>query len=649
MSLFIRSRLIRSRPLLVAAAWLCLLAVPAAHAAPAQAPVDAAAAAAGSEAEAWTQQFGETAASKRGGEVYRQSCAACHDAGVPRAPALYILRILPPAAIHRALTTGPMRVQGSALSEADRRAVSEYLSGRELATESVLEPPKCEGSAAQFDFDEPPVYSAWGVDPYNTRYIASTSAGVDAGRVGRLKLKWALGFESATRARSQPALAGGALYVGSEDGRVFALDRETGCQRWAFHAGAEVRTGIVASPWKKGDRTSAPLLYFGDLAGSVYAVDARDGKLAWRDRADPHPSTTLTAAPALHGDRLYVPVSSLEEGVADGKYPCCTFRGSIVAYDARTGERQWQSYVVDEPKPVQATPAGIKQWGPSGVAIWNTPAIDERRGVLYFTTGDNYSSPTTGMSDSVIAMDLATGRIRWVYQALAGDAWNASCSLPDRGNCPEEDGPDYDFGAAAILATSSQGRQYVLAGQKSGFVYALEPDTGKLVWKTKVGRGGILAGVYFGMATYGDRVYVPVNDAPDGREYDEPAKPGLYALDVNTGALLWSAPYAEASCSARGALCAPGIAAAVTATDDLVFTGAGDGWIRVHDARSGRTLWEFDTLQDIVTVSGGKAKGGSMGGGAGPILHDGTLIMPSGYGFAGRMPGNVLLVFEVAR
>jgi polyvinyl alcohol dehydrogenase (cytochrome) len=113
--------------------------------------------------------------------------------------------------------------------------------------------------------------------------------------------------------------------------------------------------------------------------------------------------------------------------------------------------------------------------------------------------------------------------------------------------------------------------------------------------------------------------------------------------------LLWSAPYAEVSCSARGALCAPGIAAAVTATDDLVFTGAGDGWIRVHDARSGRTLWEFDTLQDIVTVSGGKAKGGSMGGGAGPILHDGTLIVPTGYGFAGRMPGNVLLVFEVAR
>jgi polyvinyl alcohol dehydrogenase (cytochrome) len=592
-------------------------------------------------------QFGVTAASERGATIYKQTCAGCHDVGVPRAPAPYILRIMPPSAIYRALTTGAMRVQGQSLADEDRRAVAEYLSGRALTATSQLEPPACTGKAAEFDVNEPPVYAGWGLQPFNTRYVPRDAAGIDARNVGRLKLKWALGFEGATRARSQPALAGGALYVGSEDGRVFALDRATGCERWSYQAGAEVRTGIVVESWQKGDRAAKPLLYFGDLAGSVYAVDARTGALAWRDRADPHPSTTLTAAPALHGDRLYLPVSSLEEGVADEKYNCCTFRGSVIAFDAHSGKQVWQTYLVDEPKLRGTSAKGIQSWGPSGIAIWNTPAIDERRGVLYFTTGDNYSTPTTGMSDSVIAMDLETGKIRWVYQATANDAWNTSCALPDKSNCPEENGPDYDFGAAAILATARDGRQYVLAGQKSGAVHALDPDSGKLVWTTKVGRGGILAGVYFGMAAHDDRVYVPINDAPDGRTYDEPAKPGLYALKLADGTAIWKAPIADSVCAGRGTQCAPGISAAVTATDDLVFTGAGDGRLRIYDASTGRVLWEYDTMVETKTIGGGVAKGGSMGGGAGPIVHDGLLIVPSGYGFAGRMPGNVLLVFGV--
>jgi polyvinyl alcohol dehydrogenase (cytochrome) len=604
----------------------------------------------GAELPPWVPgqpQFGITASSARGETVYKQTCAACHDARVPRAPDPYILRVMPPSAIYRALTTGAMRAQGQALPDEDKRAVAEYLSGRPFGAATKLEPPACAGEAAKFDYDEPPVYPAWGLDAVNARYVPTRQAGIDASNVGRLELKWALGFDGATKARSQPALAGGALYIGSDDGRVFALDRATGCERWSFQAGSEVRTGIVADSWTKGDRTSRPLLYFGDLAGSIYAVNTVDGSLAWRERADPHPSTTLTASPALHGGRLFVPVSSLEEGTADGKYPCCTFRGSVVAFDAKTGKRLWQTYLVDEPKLQTTTDEGVQHWGPSGIAIWNTPAIDAKRGVLYFTTGDNYSSPTTNLSDAVIAMDLETGKIRWAYQATANDAWNGTCSLPDKRHCPREDGPDFDFGAAAILATAKDGRQYVVAGQKSGAVYALDPDKGTLVWTNKVGRGGILAGVYFGMAAHDDRVYVPINDAPDGRTYAEPAKPGLYALDLHTGKTLWSSPASDSSCAGRAAQCAPGLAAAVTATDDVVFAGAGDGWLRAYDARSGKVLWQYDTMVDTPTVGGGTAKGGSMGGGAGPIVHDGLLIMPSGYGFAGRMPGNLLLVFGV--
>ena len=361
----------------------------------------------------------------------------------------------------------------------------------------------------------------------------------------------------------------------------------------------------------------------------------------------PTPSTTLTATPALHGDRLYLPVSSLEEGVADEKYNCCTFRGSVISFDAHTGKRVWQTYLVDEPKLRGTSAKGIQSWGPSGIAIWSTPAIDERRGVLYVTTGDNYSTPTTGMSDSVIAMDLETGKIRWVYQATANDAWNTSCALPDRSNCPKENGPDYDFGAAAILATAHDGRQYVLAGQKSGAVYALDPDSGKLVLDQQGGPRRHSGRCVFrhGRAR---RPRLRADQRCVGRPLvRRAAKPGLYALKLADGTELWKAPIADSVCDGRGAQCAPGIGAAVTATDDLVFTGAGDGRLRIYAASSGRVLWEYDTMVETRTVGGGVARGGSMGGGAGPIVHNGLLIVPSGYGFAGRMPGNLLLVFGV--
>lgn len=629
--------------------WVAMAATASAGAAPANPQADATAKSA--DTVDWETTHGGSAGSinPRGAEIYRTTCAVCHEAGVPRAPTPFILSLMPPAAIYRALTQGVMQPQAQHLSEEDRRAVAEHLAGRKFGAPSALEPPLCRGTAAAFDFGEPPITHGWGLEPTNSRYLPSSETGIGPADLKQLRLKWAIGFEGATRARSQPAAAAGAIFVGSEDGRVFALDRASGCQRWAFQAAAEVRTGIVVSPWSAGDRDAEPAIYFGDLSGTVYAVDARTGELIWRERADEHPSATLTAAPALHAGRLYVPVSSLEEAAADGTYECCTFRGSLIAYDAPTGKRAWQTFFVDEPQRRGKNPNGFTIWAPSGVALWNTPAIDARRGVLYIATGDNYSVPTTELSDAVVAVDLATGRIKWAHQALAGDAWTASCVLPDRGNCPQDEGPDYDFGAAAILATSSKGRQYVLAGQKSGWVYALDPDSGELVWKTKVGRGGIMAGVYFGMASHGDRVFVPISDPPDGRTYDEPAKPGLYALDLETGQFLWKAPNDERTCVDLGPECSPGIAAAITATDALVFTGASDGWIRVYDVNTGRVLWRYDTLQQVTTVGGDRARGGSMGGGAGPVMRDGMLIMPSGYGFSGRIPGNVLLVFEVDR
>jgi polyvinyl alcohol dehydrogenase (cytochrome) len=582
----------------------------------------------------------------RGEKIFNEVCAPCHEHGGARAPDAYLLKLMTPDSIYGTLTTGAMRIQAQGLDDEEKSAVVEFLAGARAPADAKLLPPRCQGPAAKFDFGRPPPFSGWGFDPANTRYVDSRASGLSAANISRLRLKWSFGVKGAIRMASQPALGGGAIYIGGQDGNVYALEQGSGCLRWQFHAPAEVRTGIVVSPWNGGDVSASPHVYFGDLIGNIYAVDAISGDLLWRDHVDAHPASTLTAAPVLRGDRLYVAVSSIEEGVS-GRYDCCTFRGSIVAYEARSGKRVWQSYLLPKAVFRGTTSSGEKMYAPAGLAIWGAPAIDERRGLLYFGTGDSYTSPAPKLSDAIVALRLDTGKIAWSYQATRHDAWNVGCMMKEKPNCPREDGPDHDFGTAAILAADSRGRERVFAGQKSGWVHAVDPDTGQLLWKTRVGRGGLMGGVYFGLAAREDMLFVPVNDAPDGGVHDEAAKPGLYALDVRDGRVLWQAPIDADACKDRGAQCALGIAAPVTATGDLLLAGAGDGELRIYSARSGEKLWHYDTAQTVATVGGGSAHGGSIGGGAGPLVWGGTLIVESGYGFAGRMPGNVMLVFEL--
>jgi polyvinyl alcohol dehydrogenase (cytochrome) len=590
---------------------------------------------------------GESTDTGRGAQIFGSVCANCHLGQAPRAPVRFILGTMPPAAVVRALTTGAMREVGATLSAEDKVAVAEYVTNRKIDTHP-WQPPACaQAGAAAFDWNEPPLFTGWGLSPANARHVDPAVGGLTAANVGRLKLKWAFPFDGGVKARSQPAIVGGALVLGSDGGAVYALDRKTGCVRWTFMGSGEVRTGVVASPFAKGDRSATPLVYFGDVVGTVYAVNATDGTLVWKAHPDEHPSATLTAAPVLHDGKLFVPVSSLEEGAADGKYDCCTFRGSIVAYDAKDGRELWRTYMTDPPKEVGKYPNGRTHYAPSGIALWNTPAVDAKRGLLYFGTGDNYSAPHTAMSDAIVAMELATGKIRWVNQVTPGDAWHAGCAMPDKSTCLTPDAPDYDFGASVVLATTKDGRDVVVSGQKSGWVYAMNRDDGTLLWKTRVGRGGIMAGVYFGMSVHDGRVFVPISDPPDGKTYDIPAQPGLYALDLDTGKFVWKAPIADSACEGRGAACSPGIAAPPTTSGDLVVTGGSDGRVRIQSATTGKVLWQYDTVRDFDTVGHGKARGGSIGGGAAPLPIGGTLIVQSGYGFAGRMPGNALLVFDV--
>ena len=582
------------------------------------------------------------------GKIYTNNCASCHEQGLHRAPHRAMLLLMSPDSIYRALTQGVMQSQSESLSDEDKVAVSEFLGGGKIGDMTASpEPAQCKDKSNQFDYNEPPVFQGWGLTQASTHSIPAETAGLNKKNIASLKLKWVFAFPGALRTRSQPALAGGAIYVGSHGGTVYAFDRETGCARWTFAASAEVRTGIVISPWNEGDKTAQPMAYFGDLIGNLYALDAITGALKWRARPDEHPTATLTGTPSLHQGVLYVPVSSLEVvPAAEPDYECCHFRGSVVAYNAKTGEQKWQGFTIPK-KPTAKTlnAAGTQNYGPSGAPVWNSPAIDVKRNQLTVGTGENYSSPASGESDAVIAFDLTTGSVNWVYQATTGDAWNTACGRKENTNCPTENGPDFDFGAGTLLAEDLDGIDYVIGGQKSGVVHAIDPDTGQEVWKTKVGRGGIHAGVYFGMATDQGRLFVPISDTPDGREYLEPARPGMYALDLRNGEYIWKSP-AENICREDQQYCQPGYPAAITVIDQIVIAGSNDGHLRIFDVETGQILWDRDTAIEFDSLGGGKAKGGSFGGGAAPIAFKSQLIVNSGYGFAGKMPGNALLVFE---
>lgn len=586
------------------------------------------------------------------GEVlYQENCGSCHNGGVYKAPHRMFLGMMAPDAILSSMDGGIMTEQASALSAPQKRAVAEHIAGRNLDAEIVERPaPVCEDRS--LNVAQPALQKGWGVDYNNSRFQPAATGGLSAADASDLELKWAFAYPNAIQARSQPTIAGGTVFVGSQNGTIYALDGKSGCVRWTYRASAEVRTSLSISSWAEDETDVHPVAYFGDILARAYAIDAQTGELKWITKVDDHPNATITGAPVLVEDRLFVPVSSLEvTSAADPAYACCTFRGSLVALDSAEGGIEWKTYTIDKAaSDAGITSAGTKILAPSGAPIWNSPTVDLNRRRLYVGTGENYSSPAGGTSDAIIALDMDSGEIIWVNQATAGDAWNVACLsqyAPDPANCPEENGPDFDFAASSILVALPGGRDLLVAGQKSGDAMAIDPDTGKTVWRKRVGRGGVQGGVHFGIAAEGSIVYIPINDMAypeDVTRYNFkiPARPGMFALDAETGEVRWE-NLAEDICNGRQ-FCNPGISSAVTAIPGAVIAGHLDGRLRIYAANNGAVLWEYDTRQTFKTVSGELAHGGSMSGG-GPTTADGLLYVNSGYGIYFHMPGNVLLAF----
>jgi polyvinyl alcohol dehydrogenase (cytochrome) len=584
-----------------------------------------------------------------GATLYREHCMTCHEGQAPKAPSRTFLQMMMPEAIDRALTVGIMQRQAAALSAEDKRQVAEYLSGQPFGAPRPPQAPQCTGAAARFDLSREPDIVGSGFVPQNTHFVDAKAAQLPAADIPKLKVKWAFAYPASVRARSRPTFAYGALYVGSQNGIVYALDAKTGCIRWTFATSAEVRTSI-AIPAAAGTPKRA---YFGDIVGRVYAVDALTGRELWRERVDDHPSATITGTPVYFQGILYVAVSSLEEATTDPSYACCTFRGSVVAYDAASGTRRWQRYTIDEaPQESGVTRAGTKIFAPSGAAIWNTSTVDVKRGLLYVGTGNNYTGPANGRSNSVLAMDLKSGRIVWSWQVATGDAWNVGCMI-GIDSCPANSGPDFDIGSSIVLGRLADGRERLFVGLKSGMALAIDPDEPThALWTHRVGRGSIQGGIQFGMAFDRAHLYVPISDMSNSMDASEkarnakagPPRPGLYALDPADGNLLWQSP-ADDVCGGR-ASCDPGILASIVAIPGAVFAGHMDGRLRAYDAATGRVLWQYDTAREFAALGAATAHGGSIGGG-GPVVHDGMVYANSGYGLYFHMAGNALIAFSV--
>ncbi|MFL5295037.1 MAG: PQQ-binding-like beta-propeller repeat protein [Phenylobacterium sp.] len=636
-----------------------------------------------------------------GERVFTTRCKGCHDPNIDRAPSKATLATYPPAQIVDALTNGVMKPMASGLSDEDKQAVAAYLTGAQAPPaqtpppqgvpapqaapnpQAAPQPPGPQARAAPARVPAAPV----GVDvkcavnpPIRATGSDWTSVGLDASHrfqanpglaladVPKLKVKWAFAMAGG----SMPTVIGDWLFIANRSGKFYALDPATGCVRWVVENAVArttpqiVRSEISPSGWAT---------FIGERNRTVRAFDAQTGKEIWRSaELDKNPVAGITGAPLVAAGKVFVPTTSGEEGAArQPSYACCSFRGSVVALDLKTGKTLWQTFVITEPlHPTRKNSAGTQMQGPAGGAIWSAPTYDPKRNLVYVATGDSYTEADTKGADAIVAMDAATGRIRWSNQVTEADNFIVGCNAAVKPvNCPNPDGPDYDFGASPILFKLGA-KDIVLSGQKSGVVFGMDPDSGKTLWSTRVGSGSSLGGIEWGMAADGKRLYVANADTVNVLEENlkvlgrtnlgtpiGPAKPGLSALDPATGKVIWSVPAPHAPChyagdrsrDRGGGACSRAQSQAPSAMPGVVFSGTMDGWFRAHDAATGKVIWADSTTERTYdTVNEVKGQPGGSMDGLGAAIAGGRVFVMSGFNGAANTGGNgvnVLLAYSV--
>ena len=580
-------------------------------------------------------------ASEPGFGVIQQQCMKCHgNEKVPQAPGVAKIREHTPEEILEFLTTKlDDRHRDMKLSDDERKHAAEAVSGRLLGSANAGDISKmanrCEANPPMGDINATPGWNGWGNGVNNNRYQPGDKAGITAEQLPKLKLKWAFGLPGGYTMNGQTTVVAGRVFVGSDAGWIYSLDAKTGCVYWSYKTRAAMRNAVSVSP-VRGRAGVKYGVFFGDLKSNAYGVDAQTGKELWVTKVDDNYAGRITGAPAVWDNRVYVPLAKWESNSAkDLNYPCCTVRGSVTSLDASTGKQIWKHYVYPEaPKPTHKNSAGVQQYGPSGGSVWNTPAVDPVRGVIYFGTGESTSRPSPPTTDSVLAVDIKTGKLVWHYRGYTeDDAYIIGCGgTAKTENCPDDVGPDADIGASVVLKNMPGGKRIVMAGMKNGTLFAVDPDQkGKLLWKTNVLPNPDLsmAGITWGGAVDDKAAYFGMTGG------------GVIAVQLTTGEKLWMNPMTPPPGRGR-----PNNSAAVSAIPGVVFSAARSGIIYGLSAADGKPIWEFDTAKEFDTVNKVPAKGGTIGS-AGPVVANGMLFVGSGYNFGGNdRNGNVLLAFS---
>ena len=557
---------------------------------------------------------------------FERLCATCHGK-IEAAPTVEHLRSLSPDTIYEKLTTGSMKDIAPDLNDEGKRSIAVYLAGTPMIGAPVIDKAanECLKRPALRHGLSPKDWAGWSPDSANTRF--QEFSGLTPSSVRRLRLKWAFAAPNASSMYGQPVVDAGRVYITDDTGSLYSLDAATGCTYWIFKSQTYSRGAPVIA--QLGEKK---IIFLGDVAATGYAIDAATGQQLWAKKMDSHPLARMAASPVYSKGRVYFPIGALEEIVSmNPTYTCCTSRGSIVAVDALTGEQIWKSYAIDAPAVLQDKQMyGRPYWGPSGASVWGTPTIDTKRNRLYFGTGNLFAEPETGDADAIHAIDLSTGKTIWKRQTFKNDFFAGGTIST---------GPDFDFSASPMLL-NAKGSGFLLAGQKSGDVWALNPDDGRVIWHRDVNRahaGGIKdksTEILFGGAADSSAVYYGLRSG------------AIVSIALSTGKENWlhdvsALPSSNATASERRG----GISAAVSLIPGVLFTGGLDGSLRAFSTKDGSALWSFDTNTPVTTVNGVAGKGGSIGN-PGPVIAEGMLFASSGYvGFQRGNGGNLLLVF----
>lgn len=590
-----------------------------------------------------------------GRAVYNKTCAMCHDnPGATRAATLASVKLLSPARLREVISEGGvMAPMAAGLSAQEKTDLIAFLTfGQQATPADWTSAIKCSADKLKVDLTAPIISAGFGVDANQTRNLSAAKAGLSKSDLTKLEVAWAIGLPNPGSGSGASVLGDTVFITGGQ--QVMALDAATGCAKWAY-AGSSRNTPAIGEV--NGKKVVALV-----IGRDIHVIDPGNGQLIWKASAQPAELSggTVRGGVIFAKDKILVPLSASGVGAgANPTFECCTGHGSLMALSAIDGKRLWEYHTMPEPTYTgQVNSLGVKQRGPSGAPIWSVPLYDAKRNRVFVTTGENTSHPGTDTSDAVIAIDVDTGKVAWQYQAMAADVWNLACdpfTEKNGPNCPMfftegGDGRDYDFGAGAVIAPGQGGKDIILAGQKSGHVWALDADTGKVLWSQRVGAGSALGGIHWGITTDGSTVFAPINDPILGPDKSWKSYAGMYAFDVKTGKPKWSYAAAPNCGGERGKLVTNcdtryGFSSAPLVVDGAVVSGTLGGELFVLDGKTGQLLNKIDTVGPVKTINPIEGKGGSIDA-HGVSVGAGMVFVSSGYTAFGETPGNVLIAYK---